>query len=122
MRIRRRDRRFWNNLTWLFVGFGGPAEMSNRGSGGSGNTNSGAMDFACLGFVHMIGVEIQIISSENVRNNQNIKIKRRLLEESWSWIASEMKRRTKDEKFGLIAKASNEELPKQNTLVMTNHH
>ncbi|GKD33517.1 hypothetical protein Tco_1249026, partial [Tanacetum coccineum] len=47
-----------------------------------------------------LSVEIQIISSENVRNYQNIKIKRRLLEDL-GVIAMKMKR-------CLRAKASNE--------------
>ncbi|GJY02110.1 hypothetical protein Tco_0360262 [Tanacetum coccineum] len=41
---------------------------------------------------NVLSVEIQIISSENVRNNQNIKIKRRLLEDL-GVIATKMKRR-----------------------------
>ncbi|GJZ33419.1 hypothetical protein Tco_0578855 [Tanacetum coccineum] len=49
---------------------------------------------------------IQIISSENVRNNQNIKIKRRLLE-AWSDSDEDEEEKTKDEKC-LMAKASNE--------------
>ncbi|GJV75369.1 retrovirus-related pol polyprotein from transposon TNT 1-94 [Tanacetum coccineum] len=55
-----------------------------------------------------LSVEIQIISSENVQNYQDIKIKKRLLEDL-GVIATKMKEKTNDEKC-LMAKASNEVL------------
>ncbi|GKE91496.1 hypothetical protein Tco_1572591, partial [Tanacetum coccineum] len=52
-----------------------------------------------------LSVEIQIISSENVRNYQDIKIKRRLLEDL-GMIATKMKRRRQRTKSVLWLKLS----------------
>ncbi|GKB12541.1 hypothetical protein Tco_0846464 [Tanacetum coccineum] len=65
-------------------------------------------------------VEIQIISSENVQNNQNIKIKRHLLEDL-GVIAMKMKRRSIMYEKCIMAKASNEDFRKRITLVDNNH-
>nr|GEY63173.1 zf-CCHC domain-containing protein/UBN2 domain-containing protein [Tanacetum cinerariifolium] len=68
-----------------------------------------------------LSVEIQIISSENVRNYQDIKIKRRLLEDL-GVIATKMKRRRQMTKSVLWLKLPMRFFSKPNTLVMTNHH
>nr|GEY39351.1 UBN2 domain-containing protein [Tanacetum cinerariifolium] len=62
-----------------------------------------------------------IISSENVQNYQDIKIKRHLLEDL-GVIATKMERRRQRTKSVLWLKLSMRYFPKPNTLVMTNHH
>ncbi|GJY35306.1 hypothetical protein Tco_0420684 [Tanacetum coccineum] len=68
-----------------------------------------------------LSVEIQIISSGNVQNYQDIKIKKRLLEDLGA-IAMKMKRRRQMTKGVLWLKLPMRYFPKLNTLVMTNHH
>ncbi|GKA66564.1 hypothetical protein Tco_0766372 [Tanacetum coccineum] len=68
-----------------------------------------------------LSVEIQIISLENVQNYQDIKIKKRLLEDL-GVIATKMKRRRQMTKGVLWLKLPMRYFPKPNTLVMTNHH
>nr|GEU77444.1 UBN2 domain-containing protein [Tanacetum cinerariifolium] len=64
---------------------------------------------------------VQIISSENVQNYQDIKIKRLLLEDL-GVIATKLKRRRQMTKSVLWLKLPMRYLSKPNTLVMTNHH
>ncbi|GJU21644.1 hypothetical protein Tco_1154986 [Tanacetum coccineum] len=68
-----------------------------------------------------LSVEIQIISLENVQNYQDIKIKKRLLEDL-RVIATKMKMRRQMTKSVLWLKLQMRYFPKPNTLVMTNHH
>nr|GEU73713.1 UBN2 domain-containing protein [Tanacetum cinerariifolium] len=68
-----------------------------------------------------LSVKIQIISSENVRNYQDIKIKRCLLEDL-GVIATKTKMRRQRTKSVLWLKLPMRYFPKPNTLVMTNHH
>nr|GEU63884.1 UBN2 domain-containing protein [Tanacetum cinerariifolium] len=68
-----------------------------------------------------LSVEIQIISSENVQNYQDIKIKKSLLEDL-EVIVTKMKRRRQVTKSVLWLKLLIRYFLKPNTLVMNNHH